>query len=69
MYASVLMLTGLGAPEGDALTPALRAVTVLTAFLSVRRAAAAAAARARAPLAAARPPRATATSFPPRECV
>ena len=33
-YMSVLMLTGLGAPEGE-LTLGLRLVTVLTAFLSV----------------------------------
>ena len=34
MYAAVLMLTGLGSPEGE-LNVALRIVTVLTAFLSV----------------------------------
>ena len=34
MYAAVLMLTGLGSPEGE-LNVALRLVTVLTAFLSV----------------------------------
>ena len=33
-YMSVLMLTGLGAPEGE-LTLGLRLVTVLTGFLSV----------------------------------
>ena len=34
IYAAVLMLTGLGSPEGE-LSMGLRAVTVLTAFLSV----------------------------------